>query len=163
MFLQWAHVIHLSFVFLSTVMLMFQTSPLEFGLPSQLPGSVVALPVRVLLPQRKQLRRCLLFRSLDSLERIDVWLVNALHWHCAHVILFSKVYGFYGSMFYTRYSNINRGELSAMGLLSFCQRLLPFGSLFLLPLEFAPEVPPFAVLVLVGLLLRLPRMQLNTL
>lgn len=73
LFLQWAHVIHLSFVFLLTVMLMFQTSPLEFGLPSQLYlGSVVARPVRVLLPQRKQLRRRLLFRSLDSLDWIDV-------------------------------------------------------------------------------------------
>ena len=42
------------------------------GFQVSYPGSVVALPVRVLLPQRKQLRRCLLFRSLDSLEWINV-------------------------------------------------------------------------------------------
>ena len=42
------------------------------GFQVSYPGSVVALPVRVLLPQRKQLRRRLLFRSLDSLEWINV-------------------------------------------------------------------------------------------
>ena len=160
------HVIHLSFVFLSTVMLMFQTSPLEFGLPKSATRARKSR-FRFVSVSRNASSfggACFSEVSLDSL-----WIGSMFDWSLCSTLalrsrdLISKAYGFYGSMFYTRYTNFNRGELSAMGLLSICERLLPFFGLFLLPLEFAPEVPPFAVLVLLGLLLRLPRMQLNTL
>lgn len=50
-------------------------------------------------------------KSWLILAWIDVWLVFALHWHCAHLILFSKRNGFYGSNFYTRYTNINKEKM----------------------------------------------------
>ena len=101
-------------------------SSLQLGLAC----SVVSFPVLFLFSERKQFRRCLLF------GRIDVWLVFALHWHCAHPILFSKRYGFYGSNFFTKYTNIKKEKM--------CNWLA------------TPDLPPLAVLVPV-LCLLVPR------
>lgn len=76
-------------------------SSLQLGLAC----SVVSFPVLFLFSERKQFRRRLHF------GRIDVWLVFALHWHCAHLILFSKRYGFYGSNFFTKYTNIKKEKM----------------------------------------------------
>ena len=85
-----------------------------------------------------------------------------LHWHCAHVILFSQVYSFYsGAALYKIHEHQQRRILQWACYQSVSVSCLL--SVFLLLLQFAPELPPFAVLVLIHLLLRLPRLQLNTL